>query len=423
MGSRQATAPRAPVPFMSVASPPHPNRPHDSTDRLGGATDAEWFGWSLALTRHELMIGVPRADGGSLGPSSIGRRRGCVVTAVLDDAGTLSTPQRLWGERARGTCRALDRGDWGWIVAGAPVAGAGGASEGAIYLFRRTAATGDARGTLQRWRMSQRISAAVEPNQVPGFGRQRGDPWSVDRRCAAPGIQKQPVQPGSCLVLSPECVQPFDDLAPALGALTGDEGILHGPGIGVVGRELDAELAHMAAGGPVPMDDAGQPVVLQEHLALLGEDEVGSAGRRPAIMSRAWRKIQGLPMQPRATLTPATPHWSSMAKMSSTVQMSPPPNTDPIRAPSRQLLKELPSTGPLIPLLNGAAVHGGPCIAELVRRIEDLPEAVLGSFGVIPARVAASRVHGTRLPRRRSPRRREQHHRGAAGSARRAKRS
>ena len=55
--------------------------------------------------------------------------------------------------------------------------------------------------TLQRWRMSQRI---MQPSSQPGdgFGASVAihGPWIVAARTGDP---EQPVQPGSCLVLSP----------------------------------------------------------------------------------------------------------------------------------------------------------------------------------------------------------------------------
>ncbi len=52
---------------------------------------------------------------------------------------------------------------------------------------------------------------------------------------------------------------------------------------------------------------------------------VGGDSARPSMMARACVKIQGLPMQPRATLTQSTPVVSSMSKMSRAVQISPEP--------------------------------------------------------------------------------------------------
>ncbi|MEY4533962.1 MAG: hypothetical protein RLZZ246_280, partial [Planctomycetota bacterium] len=224
-------------------------------DRLGGSEHDEWFGWSLALTQDELVIGVPRADGGALEPSTIGRRRGCVVTTLIDEAGTLSALQRTWGgslpEEHVGWSIAVHDG---WLVTGAPAAGAAGSLEGAVYLCRRTASPTAPRGPTARWRLMQRITqASARPGDGLGAGVAINGPWIVASRTGDP---EQPVQPGFCLVLSPEWVHPFNDLAPSLGALAGDEGILHGTGIGVVGGELDPELAHVAAGGPIAVDDA-----------------------------------------------------------------------------------------------------------------------------------------------------------------------
>lgn len=196
------------------------------TDRLGARAANEWLGWSIALTDHELVVGVPRADGGAISPSTIGRRRGCVVTAGLTSSGLLMDEQRVWGfthpEEHVGLSVSASSG---WIIAGAPTATDGEPSQGAVYLFKRTSSRPGSDGPSRRWRTMQRI-VAPSPIEGEGVGASVAisGPWAAAARTGDP---EQPITPGACLLLSLDWVQPLDDLAPALGALARDEGILH----------------------------------------------------------------------------------------------------------------------------------------------------------------------------------------------------
>jgi len=196
------------------------------TDRLGARAANEWLGWSIALMDHEVVVGAPRADGGAISPSTIGRRRGCVVTAGLTSSGLLMGEQRVWGfthpEEHVGLSVSASNG---WIIAGAPTAADREPSQGAVYLLKRTLSCPGSSGHSHRWRTVQRI-VAPDPTEGEGVGASVAisGPWAAAARTGDP---EQPVTPGSCLVLSLDWVQPLDDLAPALGALARDEGILH----------------------------------------------------------------------------------------------------------------------------------------------------------------------------------------------------
>jgi hypothetical protein len=226
-----------------------------ATARLGSHAANEWLGWSIALTDRDLVVGAPRADGGALSPSTIGRRRGCVVTAQLTSSGLLMNEQRVWGfghpEEHVGLSVSVS---CDWIIAGAPTSSDAEPLQGAAYLFKRMPPRPGSDAQGRRWRTMQRVLAqnSIESAGVGATVAISG-PWAAAARTGDP---EQPITPGSCLVLSLDWVQPFDDLAPALGALARDEGILHRPGIGVVGGELDAELPHVTTGRPIPMDDA-----------------------------------------------------------------------------------------------------------------------------------------------------------------------
>lgn len=66
-------------------------------------------------------------------------------------------------------------------------------------------------------------------------------------------------------------VEEVEDGQPVGGGLDGDEGAGDGLGVGVVARELDAELAHHHGGAVLAVEALGELKVVGEDLALLSE--------------------------------------------------------------------------------------------------------------------------------------------------------
>lgn len=360
------------------------------TDRLGSHAASEWLGWSIALTDQDLVVGVPRADGGALAPSMIGRRRGCVATAQFTSNGVIVDEQRVWGlaypEEHVGLSVAIS---CDWIIAGAPTASDAQSLQGATYLIKRTATGTDGNGQPRRWRAMQRI---VAPNPVDGEGIGATvaicGPWAAAARTGDP---EQPVTAGSALVLSLDWIQPFDDLAPTLSTFARDEGILHGSSVGVMSCELDPELSHVPTRGPIPVDDAGQSVVLKKDIALLGH----SGLRRLA----SCHHVSSLPKDPwiaNASACHTHARHATLIEHREDVFHSPNVTTAEDHAvwpPADQILQKLPAPRSLVALLHGPAMHGGPRVSQLVHSIEHTPESPLGIGRIIPT---PSQFHGAR---------------------------
>ena len=124
--------------------------------------------------------------------------------------------------------------------------------------------------------------------------------------------------------------------------------------------------------------------MLADHVALL--EQAWRRRQRSAFGQRAaWAKIHGLPIAPRATVTPSTPVSRIMAMQACGVNRSPLPST--VRWPGVPLhfAQKLPAAGADVALLDGAAVNGDRRDAARERAVEDRKELVAAFGRVVDA--------------------------------------
>ncbi|MDZ4753860.1 MAG: FG-GAP repeat protein [Phycisphaerae bacterium] len=308
----------------------------EATLRPPMGTTTAWFGYAVALDTERLIIGAPGTDNGGEATGS------AAVFACVD--GT-------WTQRAE-------------LAPQSPVAGAlfgsAVAVDGGLVAIGKQYDEDTEISSGKAWVF--RLSGKPRKADASATSRARQINATVARRHA-------PSTAGVALCRDILGVTRPNDAVPLGNGRARDEGRLDSVGVGVMLREFDSELPHHAPGTPFAVQLHREIEMIEQRLALLGESRRGR--------SLTAHQLSSLPEDPRIA-DAATCHGHSVnaREFEHGEDVFDLPDiarteNDAVRLPCDEITQKLPFRRPEILLLHRAAMHGRPCVSEVVRSVED----------------------------------------------------